>query len=136
MTLTSLVLSIFVNALVSGLIVFRIHNVFKGVKRTSVEQALGSSGDTALRHVIFVIIESGMTLLVIQLVRVIIGNVNENSVSGMAAFFVVTGINEMFNVIIRSIHFFFFFVLLMTFTRLGHHANNNFGAGLNEVVLL
>ena len=109
MTLTSLVLSIFVNALVSGLIVFRILTVFKGVKRTSVEQALGSSGDTSLRHVIFVIIESGMTLLVIQLVRVIIGNVNENSNNIIAAFYVVTGINEMFNVIIRSIHFHFFF---------------------------
>ena len=118
-SLTSLILSIFVNALVSGLIVFRILMVFLEVNRTqldrtSVERTLASTGDTALRHVIFVIIESGMALLVVQLVRTIIGNWNvqpgtaEFDVIGNA-FDIVSGINEMFNVIIRPIHFYFFF---------------------------
>ena len=113
-TLTSLVLSIFVNALVSGLIVFRIVKVFLEVKRTSVERTLGSTGDAALRHVLFVIIESGMALLVIQLVRVIIGNwpvqfgtAEYNIIT--AAYNLVTGINQMFNVIKSSVHFYFLF---------------------------
>ena len=144
-TLTSLVLSIFVNALVSGLIVFRILKVFLEVNRTqvdrtSVERTLASTGDTALRHVIFVIIESGVALLVVQLVRTIIGNVNvqpgTTEYSNItAAFYMVSGINEMFNVIIRSVRFYFFFVLLITFVSLGYHANNNFGAGFNAAIL-
>ena len=114
-TLTSLVLSIFVNTLVSGLIVFRILKVFLEVNRTQVdrtlvERTLASTGDTALRHVIFVIIESGMALLVVQLVRTIVGNVYVQPGTAeysyiTAAFFIVSGINEMFNVIIKSIHF-------------------------------
>ena len=117
-TLTSLVLSIFVNTLVSGLIVFRILKVFLEVNRTQVdrtlvERTLASTGDTALRHVIFVIIESGVALLVVQLVRTIVGNVYVQPGTAeysyiTAAFFIVSGINEMFNVIIKSIHFYFF----------------------------
>ena len=143
-TLTSLVLSIFVNALVSGLIVFRILKVFLEVSRTqvdrtSVERTLASTGDTALRHVLFVIIESGVALLVVQLVRTIIGNVyvqpGTTEYSNItAAFYMVSGINEMFNVIIRSVRFYLFF-LLITFVSLGYHTNNNFGAGFNAVVL-
>ena len=118
MTLTSLVLSIAVNALVSGLIVFRILKVFLEVSRTqddrtSVERTLASTGDSALRHVIFVIIESGLALLVVQLVRTIIGNVSVPSGTAefsniTSAFYMVTGINQMFNVIIRSVHFYLF----------------------------
>ena len=120
MSLTSLVLSIFVNALVSGLIVFRIFKVFLEVNRTqvdrtSVERTLSSTGDIALRHVIFVIIESGMALLVVQLVRTIIGNWNVQLGTAefnviTAAFYIVSGINEMFNVIIRFIHFYLFLI--------------------------
>ena len=83
------------------------------VGRPLVERTLSSTGDTALRHVIFVIIESGMALFVVQLVRTIVGNLyvtpgTEYS-NITAAFFIVSGVNEMFNVIIRSIHFYFFF---------------------------
>ena len=130
MTLTSLVLSIFVNALVSGLIVFRILKVFLEVNRTqldrtSVERSLGSTGDTALRHVIFVIIESGIASLVVQLVRVIIGDVSVPSGTAeynniTAAFYMVTGINQMFNVIIRSVHFYFCFTDNIYLVRASH----------------
>ena len=63
-----------VNALVMGLIVFRILRVFLEVKGTScsVERTSDSIGGTALRHIIFVIIESGMALFASQLVHAIL----------------------------------------------------------------
>jgi hypothetical protein len=60
-----------VNTLVTGLIVFKILKVFLNLKTTSVERILGSSGGTKLRHIIFVIIESGMMLFAIQLIRLV-----------------------------------------------------------------
>ena len=105
-----------VNGLVTGLIAFRILKVFLEVKAatsTSIEQSLGSSGGTKLRHIIFVIIESGMTLLVIQLVRLVLYFVEPSQIVTLGpAFFALdycASINEMFNVIIRSVHFYFFF---------------------------
>ena len=65
-----------------------------------------TTGGTKLRHIIFVIIESGMALSVIQLIRL--------------AFFImaapwtvyatpyVVAIQQMFNVTIRSVHIYFF----------------------------
>ena len=85
---------------------------------TSVERSLGStaSGGNKLRHIIFVIIESGMTLLVIQLVRVVLwvvetghghcGQLTPGPV--VIALEYLDVINEMFNVIIRSVQFYFF----------------------------
>jgi hypothetical protein len=137
--LTSFVLSMAVNTLVTGLIVFKILKVFLEVKAvtTSVERTLGTTGGTKLRHVIFVIIESGMALFAIQLVRVVLYNITVPVQSEefqvfatIYNIFIVT--NEVFNVIIR---YSFSFVLLITFTWLGHHTNNNFSAGLNEIVL-
>ena len=105
-----------VNALVTGLIVFKIRKVFLEVKATSVEQTLGSlssgSGDTKLQHIIFVIIESGMALFAIQLVRVVItslvaSQVVETATSVTIALNFIISIHEMLNVIIRSAHFYF-----------------------------
>jgi hypothetical protein len=115
-----------VNTLVTGLIVFKIFKVFLEVGRT-----LGTTGDTKVRHIIFVIIESGMALLAIQVLRLVIPFVS-TSIYNTDDFLIAT--NEMLNVIIRSVHL-HFFVLLITFTWLGHHTNNNFGAGLIEIVL-
>ena len=130
----SFALSIAVNALVTGLIVFKILKVFLRVRATStsVERSLGSTGGSKLRYIIFVIIESGMALFAIQLIRLVLYAVT--SVDQKYLNFVI-GVNQMFNVIIRSFHFYFFFTLLITFTWLGHHTNNNFGAGLNEIVI-
>ena len=107
-TLTGFALSMAVNTLVTGLIVFKILKVFLEVKAasTSVERTLGATGSTKLRHVIFVIIESGMALFAIQLVRVVL---YLQSAAGPNAYNLVIGINEMFNVIIGSVHFLPFF---------------------------
>ena len=74
LVLTSLIASMTVNALVTGLIVFRIFKVFRGVKdiTTSDEKSLGVTRGRKLRSVIFVITESGMALLVIQVARVVL----------------------------------------------------------------
>ena len=110
--LTCLVLSMVVNTLVTGLIVFKILEVFLEVKATmtSVERTLGSTGGTKLRHIIFIIIESGMTLFSIQLVRVVLfilgSQVQSNNFQ--ISSYLVMGIHQMFNVIIKSVHFYLF----------------------------
>ena len=107
-----------VNALVTGMIVFKIRKVFLEVKATSVEQTLGSlssTRDTKLQHIIFIIIESGMVLFAIQLVRTVFTSLAalpdpdaEMSTSVNIALNIVIGVHEMLNVIIRSVHFYFF----------------------------
>ena len=115
-----------VNALVTGLIVFKILEVFLEVKQlkseaTSVERTLGSlnsTGGPKLRRIIFIIIESGMALFAIQLVRVVIisliqlqadSNATEQTSRGLAiALDTVISIHQMLNVIIRSVHFYLF----------------------------
>ena len=126
---TSFALSMVVNTLVTGLIVFKILKVFLEVKRTP---GLGPTGVTTLGPIIFIIIESGMALFAVQLVRVVYSCVPWQFPSYLT-FNIITGINQMFNVIIRFIHF-YVFVFLINFTWLGHRSNNNFGAGLNEIV--
>src|SRR5882757_438584 len=76
LALTGLTASMTVNALVTGLIVFRIFKVFREVKRvtTSDETSLGitASGGRKLQSIIFIIIESGMALFAIQLARLVV----------------------------------------------------------------
>ena len=115
MTTTSLAATMAVNGMVTGLIVFRILKVFLEVKAatTSVERSLDSTGGTKFRHIIFVIIESGMMLFVVQLARLVLEVVVEpsQSVTSVPLIFAVDYllvINEMFNVTIRSVHFYFF----------------------------
>ena len=120
--LTGLILSMAVNALATGLIVFKILGVFWEVKSASVERTLGSeslssTGGTKLRHIIFIIIESGMALFAIQLVRVVITSLSlVGSQSGptppslFIASELVIRIHQMLNVInIRSVSFFTFY---------------------------
>ena len=101
--ITGLTSSMAVNALVTGMIVFRILKVTVGVEPTSVEQTLGSSGGNKFRHIIFIIIESGMALFAIQLVRVVLlfipQPVEQEDIFQVAFDFVIA-INQMFNVII------------------------------------
>jgi hypothetical protein len=101
LSLTSYVASMVVNALVTGLIVFKILKVFLEVKAASVEQTLGTTEGTKLRHVIFIIIESGMALLAIQVVRVVINFLPLPNNTNIPDFVVVT--HQMFNVIMRSV---------------------------------
>ena len=103
MTITSLTASMAVNALVTGLIVFKILKVFFEVNSTLVELTLDSTGATNLRHVVFVIIESGMTLFAIQVIRLVLTILPMDWTADYAIV-----IHEMLNVITRSVHFYFF----------------------------
>ena len=89
-----------VNALVTGLIVFKIFKVFSEVETSSVEQSVGSTRGDKLQHVIFVIIESGMALFVIQLIRVVFFNLPEDSETLDDVYNFVICIHQMLNVII------------------------------------
>ena len=108
MIITSFVLSMAVNALITGLIVLKILKLFLEVKPTT---RGGSGSTTKFRHIIFIIIESGMALFALQMVRVVLSCLPLNT-STVAAFNLMTGINQIFNVItIRSFFLFLFFVL-------------------------
>ena len=75
---------------------------------TSIERSLGSTGGTKFRHIIFVIIESGTTLLVIQLVRTVLWFVEQDQLTPEPVFIAsdyMNVINQIFNVIIKSVHF-------------------------------
>jgi hypothetical protein len=109
-----------VNALMTGLIVFKILKVFLEFKPTSVERTLGSlssTGGSKLRHIIFIIIESGMALFAVQLVRVVLnilvnlgpGNYYDEYTRVFVGRYLIIAIHQMFNVIIKSVHFYFFF---------------------------
>ena len=97
-----LMLSMTVNALVTGLIVFRIFKVFQGI-RTSVEdeQTLGIAVGSTLWRVIFIIIESGMTLFSIQLARLVVTIITTDAAND--TYHLIVGIHKMLNVIIRSV---------------------------------
>jgi hypothetical protein len=108
--ITGFTTSLAVNALVTGLIVLKIRNVFLVVKTTSVEQSLGSTGGSKLRHIMFIIIESGMALLAVQLVRLVLYGVETTSESSSRDRIanIIFGVNEMVIVIIKSLNFYFF----------------------------
>ena len=109
---TGLTASMTVNALVTGMIVFRILKVTEAMPSTSVERTLNSTGGNKFRHIMFIVIESGMALFAIQLVRVVLLFISMQVELGpfyKAANDIVFAINEMLNVIIiRSIYFYFF----------------------------
>ena len=107
LTLTSLAVSLTVNAAVTGIIMLRILKVYWQI-RSSCDQTSGSGvHNPGLRSIIFVIIESGMVLFAIQLVRIVL------YILQLGAYEIIVGINEMFNVIIRSVIFYFFFFTLL-----------------------
>lgn len=67
--------SLTVNGLVTGLIIFKIFKVYQEVKSTLDDQASGpTSGRSKIRFrtVIFILIESGMVLFSIQLARIVV----------------------------------------------------------------
>ena len=97
---------------------FRSMIVFRILKVTGA-RPITLTGGNKFRHIMFIIIESGMALFAIQLVRVVLGfipvTVEQESFFTAGNDIVIT-INEMLNVIIiRSVPF-YFFVLLITFT--------------------
>ncbi|KAF8800726.1 hypothetical protein BYT27DRAFT_7116760, partial [Phlegmacium glaucopus] len=78
----SLAMSMTVNALVTGLIIFKIFKMYREVKSASDDQTLGATGGSKFRTVIFVLIESGMVLFSIQLVRLVCRHVHDCECSG------------------------------------------------------
>ena len=104
--LTSLTASMTVNALATGLIVFRIFRAFRAVKgnTTSEEKSVGITGGTKFRSIIFVVIESGMALFGIQLARLVLIVIDSLLTNGnvAAAYDFTLSIHEMVNVIISS----------------------------------
>lgn len=104
--MTGLAASMIVNSLVTGLIVFRIFKVFREVRAAPDEPTSGTAGGSGLRTVIFVLIESGMALVSIQLVRLIATaqSVAAAELDGTAVkvVYLVVYIHEMLNVTIRS----------------------------------
>ena len=105
LVLASLAASMTVNALVTGLIVFRIFKVFRQVKyvTTSNEKSSGTTGRRKLRSVIFIIIESGMALFAIQLVRLVIGATGLGTDAENDVYQLIITIHEMLNVVISSV---------------------------------
>jgi len=101
---TGLALSMTVNTLVTGLIVFRILKVFQEVKtRDADNQILGVTGGRTLQRVIFILIESGMALFSIQLARLVVIVVLESHSAASEAFYFIIGIHEMLNGITPTI---------------------------------
>ena len=97
--LSGITLSLTVNALVTGLIVFRIFKVFREIKATSDDQVLGAAGGNKLRRIIFILIESGMALFSIQLSRLVV-TIPVGTTAAYRAISVIVGVHEMLNVII------------------------------------
>ena len=89
-----LAISIIVNAVMTVLIVFKILKIFWQVKTTS-------DGGT-LWHILFVIIESGMLLLFIQVFRMVATVVDTDAT--VNAYPISFFMHDAFNVIIRSVH--------------------------------
>jgi hypothetical protein len=91
-----------VNTLVTGLIVFKILKVSLEVKAvtTSVERSLDTTGGTKLRHVIFIIIESGMALFAVQLGCFVLYILPLSSDSAIIVYDMFIVFYQIFNVII------------------------------------
>ena len=105
MVATSLTISLIVNAVVTGLIVLRILKVYWKVRLTF-DRTLGIGGDNPkLRSIIFIIIETGMALFSIQLIRVVLTFLE------LDATYFIMGVHQMLNVIIRSVLFHYFTLL-------------------------
>jgi hypothetical protein len=108
--MTSFAASIAVNALVTGLIVYKILVVFLEVKSLSGDRTWSSlssvGGGTKLRHILFVIIESGMLLFISQAIRLVLVVVTFKNQQIAINF--MSPLNQMLNVSITSVFFVLF----------------------------
>ena len=99
---TGLALSMTVNGLVTGLIVFRILKLSQEVKTsTANDQILGVTNGSTLQRVIFILIESDMALFSIQLARLVASTMLTNPAE--ITLDLMISIHNMLNVIIRSL---------------------------------
>jgi len=125
LTVTGLVLSMSVNALVTGLIVFRIFKVFREVKTTADDKMLGATGGSTLRRVIFMLIESGMALFSVQLARLVVVIVHTNA--GNKALQLIIALHDMFNGIIPTI------ILVRVSIGVSFHDKNSMEASIRSL---
>jgi hypothetical protein len=114
LVLTSLTASMTVNALMTGLIVFRMFKTFPNVKgvTTSDEKYLDFTTGKKLRSIIFVMIDSGMVLFAIQLARLSISATGLKTDVENDVFALIANTHPMFNVNITyaiSHHCFIFY---------------------------
>ena len=131
--MTAIALSMTVNALVMELIVFRIIKVFREINPTSDERRLGATGGSTLRSTIFVLVESGMILFSIQLVRLVLASLESwtSNLAVVKAYPFIGAIHENFTVTIRSDISTSHFADNMTI--LGYNTYNHPGAGVNGI---
>ena len=126
--MTGLEISFTVNAAVTGLIVFRILKVYNEVEPTFEYRTLGNSGPAGakLRSIMLIIIESGMAMFAIQLIRVVLTGLQNKG------FYISGDINKIFNVIIPSLVI-STFILLRLF--LGNYTHPHPLASVNGIIL-
>ena len=126
--MTGLGISFTVNAAVTGLIVFRILKVYNEVEPTFEYRTLGNSGPAGakLRSIMLIIIESGMAMFAIQLIRVVLTGLQNKG------FYISGDINKIFNVIIPSLVI-STFILLRLF--LGNYTHPHPLASVNGIIL-
>ena len=101
-----------VNALVTGLIVFRIFKVFQKVKPTSDQLTLGANNGRKLYSIISIIIESGMILFSIQLARFVVTVVQTDDAD--YAYQIIVCIHEILTMIIKLVMSIFLILFLVT----------------------
>ena len=99
---TGLAMSVAVNALMTALIVFKILKVFWQIKTISNDQILGLTGGGTLWRILFIIIESGILLLFIQVFRIVAIVMKTDAANN--AYSISVAMHNTFNVIIRSVH--------------------------------
>ena len=135
MFLTSLILSLVVNALATGLIVFKIFIVYQKVKPTSKEKNLGATGGRNLLSIMFIIIESGMALFSMQLVRLVLYLMSSESAI-MQGYAITLGIDQMVHVIItiRLLKLSYFTDSNIGPFVVGHNPYHHPGTGLNGII--
>ena len=125
-TITSLAISLTVNAVVTGLIVFRLLQVSRMLGLTFGHRT-SCVGRTEAKFwsIVFVMIESGMAMFAIQLIRVVL------SILNVDIFKIIIGINQMFNVTIRSV------ILLFTSLKLilGDNTDHHLCTSVNGIIL-
>jgi hypothetical protein len=105
MVVISLTASLTVNGLVTGLIVFKIFKVFREDVATLLDgkPLTGIASGRKLQSIIFIIIESGMPLFVIQLARLVMTSTKMETAAEIDVFAFIIVIHQMLNVIISSV---------------------------------
>jgi hypothetical protein len=120
-------MSLTVNAVVTGLIVLRILKVYLEVKSAFEDRTLDvGGGNVKLRSIVFIIIESGVVMFAIQFIRLVLTILNLDALE------IIISINQMFNVIIRSV--ISIFTLLNLF--LGNNTHHHPFASVDGVIFL